>query len=1375
MEAPCGKTHLKASAQGRFFVCPERLPVASKAALELIASLRDEATRELQRISGELGHLAKEAERAQRTSQSAIGGIGRTANQVGGFIRSAASTATGFLAAEVGIRAVGSAFNFVRDSTVNLNTSLDDARATVMAFTKDAAVTEQVLAAIRAEADKTPWTFNQFTSSLGTLIPAARIANEPLMDLIKTAEILAASNPLEGLEGASYSLREAVTGDFTSIADRFNLSRVRLKQLKDEGVPALEAVRQAMQEVGLDMDLVANRAATLRGRWSTLTDTLAGPTLNLTGPLFGEIKQGIIDVQSFLDRNKNDINGWTTFIGQKVGQGARWVRVSLGGLVTSAFETGKGWVTAFLSMESQTARSLGRIVGFVVAFGRTMAQYGLGLMRAFAEGMMIGIRYVVIAINTLGRILGSLLEPHSPPAFLPKLDLWGQQAAQLYLDSWANADPRALGVLGDKIEAQIAEIQGKLGAISALRNNAPRDFVDLPSEERLKRIRELLESPDLSPQRRKDLALQAEELQLRGRLQKLEADKAAVQQRQLELARQQVVAANKLVEAVTAIASVAEKGLSDNERAIRSLQLQRAGLDSVLELRKIEKQLNEGTLTDFQRQSLELQRQALLLERNQRIAEATELGIDPSMLSALQNVPIGEADLGPIEDVMSANEKNLRWAQMQGEELADLVELRKLEAVMADESATAAQKAAAQFQHDAIEAQRALRLEEATELGFDVGALAALQNIPIVLSDIGLGADAASGKLKGAAGAAGDLADALAGVGAGGGLGDLGIGDDLSIPTLEELLPDDWETEWDRLWGEFSTGFDEGGLAFENFKSGMKEWKLPELKFEWPWETKDGKNPLDGLTALFDGFEWPDLPDITWPWEDQSKDGRGFERSVRAAAREAAKSMATEMGNWFRTNGGPAMVALAVGLYRGASATEDRWDAVGERVWRSVGAALARKAVDVDWLNAWIAMSGSFMAAVSQGDWGTVAVIILGALGTALDNQLLESNPIVNMLEGAIQELTGQEVDLSFAGWAEQIRTLMEGDFDVAFADTRLGQIIDTTLNNALGNNGKGWQVSLGLSGINWAELLVPEQLEGLWNERIAPIFATLGLDVSINIPGKLTTLKEAWGGAWEEMDGKLATHQTSINSKLAEIDKPLVAMPGKVVSLKDVWTGSWKEMDEKLIENHKSITKNLEDINTPIIDLPGLLTEMDTSWTTVWNGMGTTLQTVWSVTISSILNTFLTRIAEVQQALDNLSNTPTPGSGGGGGSSGFGEGDGPSNDDPNTGGNGTFGFRANPFAYVPSNRMLAQAEEAAYQAVRSSYTPVRSYSSPTSDYAGQRAYRNDRENEGATYITEGDVHVHVHVNKIDSDRDEYKLAYRLGNIVNRKKQRTRR
>jgi hypothetical protein len=160
----------------------------------------------------------------------------------GGFdgIAKAAGSVVGALGqiglAAMGIRELGNVAADVGNAFgVGVLNEMEQTRASFQAFTKDAGKTEEILALVRKEAALTPFAFGEMAKATASLMPVAKSSGAALMDLVKEAEILAASNPLEGLEGASFSLREAMTGDFTSIIERFNLSRSTINKLKSKG------------------------------------------------------------------------------------------------------------------------------------------------------------------------------------------------------------------------------------------------------------------------------------------------------------------------------------------------------------------------------------------------------------------------------------------------------------------------------------------------------------------------------------------------------------------------------------------------------------------------------------------------------------------------------------------------------------------------------------------------------------------------------------------------------------------------------------------------------------------------------------------------------------------------------------------------------------------------------------------------------------------------------------------------------------------------------------------------------------------------------------------------------------------------------------
>lgn len=226
-------------------------------------------------------------------------------------------------------------------SGLAFNNSLEQTTAKINAFTKDGAKTAEILTMIKTRAASTPFEFEQMANAASALLPSARQAGVGLEELIAQAEILAASNPAEGLEGAAFALKEAVSGDFTSIIERFNLPRQYINQLKEQGVPALEAVGMAMQQMGLDASLVTNLAETASGRWSTLKDTFTNLAATVTQPIFEAVSSGLGTLNGYLAENEPLLTKMAEGLAGKIKTGIDWF-VSTGiPNLTAAY----GWVT----------------------------------------------------------------------------------------------------------------------------------------------------------------------------------------------------------------------------------------------------------------------------------------------------------------------------------------------------------------------------------------------------------------------------------------------------------------------------------------------------------------------------------------------------------------------------------------------------------------------------------------------------------------------------------------------------------------------------------------------------------------------------------------------------------------------------------------------------------------------------------------------------------------------------------------------------------------------------------------------------------------------------------------------------------------------
>ncbi len=320
--------------------------------LKILITAQNQATAALRQVENQLHGLVS----ASGSAAKGMSGLQNIAK---------AGLAGGFLAASVGATALVGGIGAAAVGGLQLNSSMEMVSAQLEAFTKDGAKAQAILEGIRTEAATTPFEFEEMARATASLLPAAKQSGAELMDLVRMSEILAASNPAQGLEGAAFALKEALSGDFVSLVSRFNLPRQTLNRLKEEGVPAMEAVTMALNEMGLDMDLVANLSQTASGRWSTLKDSLATLQGQATLPLFEAMKTSMIGLQSAIDANLPALQEMADVIGGYLVQGFQtlysWV-VRIGPIIGSGVSAA---IPRFLEFSATVAKAVEPVTSFI--------------------------------------------------------------------------------------------------------------------------------------------------------------------------------------------------------------------------------------------------------------------------------------------------------------------------------------------------------------------------------------------------------------------------------------------------------------------------------------------------------------------------------------------------------------------------------------------------------------------------------------------------------------------------------------------------------------------------------------------------------------------------------------------------------------------------------------------------------------------------------------------------------------------------------------------------------------------------------------------------------------------------------------------------
>jgi len=95
-----------------------------------------------------------------------------------------------------------------------------------------------------------------------------------------------------------------------------------------------------------------------------------------------------------------------------------------------------------------------------------MFAWGQSLITDFANGIASGMGPVAQALQMIGDMIASWLQPGSPPRLLPQITQWGAGAATAYMDGWKQADFSAFNDMAGTVEGALKAL-GDAGKIAA--------------------------------------------------------------------------------------------------------------------------------------------------------------------------------------------------------------------------------------------------------------------------------------------------------------------------------------------------------------------------------------------------------------------------------------------------------------------------------------------------------------------------------------------------------------------------------------------------------------------------------------------------------------------------------------------------------------------------------------------------------------------------------------------------------------------------------------------------------------------------------------------------------------------------------------------
>lgn len=286
----------------------------------------------------------------------------------------------------------------------------------------------------------------QFTTFMGDADMAAShvqnlyaiAANTPF----EMAPLAAMSKQLENAGGAFLNNIETITllGDAVA-ATGADMGRLtfwydRFFSQLSRGQPLTEAIN-GMSELGVMTPALASEI-------QQLVDSGAG-----FEEVWNRLNEGLGRFSGAMESQSQTLDGYQSTISDMVKK--------LGGIsFMPVFELFKGAMAKLAGFLSDPA--LEEAATSVSDVLRVAFEYGVSAAEWFADGISAIVSYVSEVMSSLADTIAYWLQPHSPPKVAPNIDQWGQSTAQLYMDSWGDANFDSFDTLSSLIETNLRNL-----------------------------------------------------------------------------------------------------------------------------------------------------------------------------------------------------------------------------------------------------------------------------------------------------------------------------------------------------------------------------------------------------------------------------------------------------------------------------------------------------------------------------------------------------------------------------------------------------------------------------------------------------------------------------------------------------------------------------------------------------------------------------------------------------------------------------------------------------------------------------------------------------------------------------------------------------
>lgn len=225
---------------------------------------------------------------------------------------------------------------------------------------------------------------------------------------------------LNQMTDAGLGARDILRNEFQVEIEKSGKS---LEDLISAGVlPADRAINAMAVSMEKDFGGAAGKAGdSMTGLLNSLSDLKSSGLRELFSSTFKAIKEPLEKLVVFLQSGEtiDAIQRFGQLIGNTVGVAINWLATTVVPAAIQAFQT---WGPVILDA-----------FGAIAAIAQSAYEWGYNIGAMFQQGLADTIDMIVSTINWIGGIIGEWMEPHSPPKFLPHIDIWGKRTFETWI------------------------------------------------------------------------------------------------------------------------------------------------------------------------------------------------------------------------------------------------------------------------------------------------------------------------------------------------------------------------------------------------------------------------------------------------------------------------------------------------------------------------------------------------------------------------------------------------------------------------------------------------------------------------------------------------------------------------------------------------------------------------------------------------------------------------------------------------------------------------------------------------------------------------------------------------------------------------------